>query len=161
MHFPCLVFFDPSSQLAETLVQNRRLKLCLRIRITRASIVLDLAFGIIVPKHAKRKTAETNLVRPSRDGDQFHYHWAARRCLNLLLPGTELKAVTIEGASPSEKTPSGPITLQLRQVLQERPELKVETGGKAESVRDGGKLLEARELIEDHQHSAPRCRGAI
>jgi hypothetical protein len=28
--------------------------------------------------------ANTNLVRPSRDGDQFHYLWAARRCLKLL-----------------------------------------------------------------------------
>ncbi len=46
--------------------------------------------------------AETNLVRPSRDGDQFHYWWAARRCLLLLSPGASLRAVTIEGASPSE-----------------------------------------------------------
>jgi hypothetical protein len=41
-------------------------------------------------------------VRPSRDGDQFHYHWAARQCLNLL-PGTgDLKVVSIEGASSFE-----------------------------------------------------------
>jgi hypothetical protein len=46
--------------------------------------------------------SETNLVRPSRDGDQFHYLWAARRCLLFLLPNASLKAVTIEGASPSE-----------------------------------------------------------
>ncbi len=39
------------------------------------------------------------LVRPSRDGDQFHYHWAARRCLELLPGGVDLVAVTIEGAS--------------------------------------------------------------
>lgn len=44
----------------------------------------------------------TNLVRPSRDGDQFHYLWAARRCLLLLSPDANLRAVTIEGASPSE-----------------------------------------------------------
>lgn len=44
----------------------------------------------------------TNLVRPSRDGDQFHYLWAARRCLRLLMPQTELVAVTIEGPSPTE-----------------------------------------------------------
>ena len=38
-------------------------------------------------------------VRASRDGDQFHYHWAARQCLKLL-PGTsDLVAVTIEGPS--------------------------------------------------------------
>jgi hypothetical protein len=41
-------------------------------------------------------------VRASRDGDQYHYHWAARQCLKLL-PGTsDLVAVTIEGASTEE-----------------------------------------------------------
>lgn len=46
--------------------------------------------------------AATDLVRTSRDGDQFHYLWAARQCLKLL-PGTEnLVAITIEGASERE-----------------------------------------------------------
>jgi len=36
-------------------------------------------------------------VRPSRDGDQFHYYWAARRCLRLLPPDTDLVAISIEG----------------------------------------------------------------
>lgn len=46
--------------------------------------------------------ADHELVRPSRDGDQFHYHWAARHCL-ALLPGLgDLVAVSIEGASTSE-----------------------------------------------------------
>ena len=46
--------------------------------------------------------ARHELVRPSRDGDQFHYHWAARQCL-ALLPGTsDLIAVSIEGASKDE-----------------------------------------------------------
>ncbi|MFZ5644665.1 MAG: AVAST type 3 anti-phage nuclease/ATPase Avs3a [Bacillota bacterium] len=44
----------------------------------------------------------TNLVRASRDGDQFHYLWAARRCLLLISPTASLKAVTIEGPSLSE-----------------------------------------------------------
>ena len=46
--------------------------------------------------------SEINLVRPSRDGDQFHYLWAARRCLLLLSPDASLKAITIEGSSLSE-----------------------------------------------------------
>ena len=41
-------------------------------------------------------------VRSSRDGDQFHYLWAARRCLRLLSPTDGLNAITIEGASPRE-----------------------------------------------------------
>lgn len=44
----------------------------------------------------------TKLVRASRDGDQFHYVWAARRCLLLISPSASLKVITIEGASPSE-----------------------------------------------------------
>lgn len=46
--------------------------------------------------------SKTDLVRMSRDGDQFHYYWAARRCLYLLSPTTDLKAITIEGPSLSE-----------------------------------------------------------
>ena len=52
----------------------------------------------------------TNLVRPSRDGDQFHYFWAARRCLLLLPPDAALKAVTIEGSSPFEAAEANRIT---------------------------------------------------
>jgi hypothetical protein len=48
-------------------------------------------------------------VRASRDGDQFHYLWAARRCLHLLAPTPGLVAITIEGASPSEGLAAGPL----------------------------------------------------
>lgn len=44
----------------------------------------------------------TRSVRASRDGDQFHYLWAARRCLLLLDPGSCLVAISIEGISPDE-----------------------------------------------------------
>lgn len=46
--------------------------------------------------------ATTDLVRTSRDGDQFHYLWAARQCLKLLPGKGDLVAVTIEGASKNE-----------------------------------------------------------
>lgn len=46
--------------------------------------------------------AKNDLVRPSRDGDQFHYHWAARQCLALLPGSGDLVAVTIEGPSAIE-----------------------------------------------------------
>lgn len=42
------------------------------------------------------------MVRYSRDGDHFHYLWAARRCLPLLSHSSGLVAVSIEGASTSE-----------------------------------------------------------
>ena len=44
----------------------------------------------------------TNSVRPSRAGDQFHYLWAARRCLQLLSAESDLAAISIEGSSPGE-----------------------------------------------------------
>lgn len=53
--------------------------------------------------------ANTNLVRPSRDGDQFHYLWAARRCLNLLSTESGLMAVSIEGPSLEEQAGASPI----------------------------------------------------
>jgi hypothetical protein len=46
--------------------------------------------------------SKSDLVRTTRDGDQFHYLWAARRCLNLLAPASTLALVSIEGASEGE-----------------------------------------------------------
>lgn len=51
---------------------------------------------------------KTNLVRPSRDGDQFHYLWAARRCLQLLSAQSDLIAISIEGPSPEERADGPP-----------------------------------------------------
>ncbi|MES2898678.1 MAG: hypothetical protein V4723_03065 [Pseudomonadota bacterium] len=47
-------------------------------------------------------TTDSDLVRASRDGDQFHYHWAARHCLSLLPGVSDLVAISIEGASVLE-----------------------------------------------------------
>jgi hypothetical protein len=47
---------------------------------------------------------KTDLLRSSRDGDQFHYHWAARQSLKLLRPGTRLVALAIEGVSEQDTT---------------------------------------------------------
>jgi len=51
--------------------------------------------------------SEADLVRTSRDGDQFHYIRAARLCLELLQLGAPLVAVTIEGTSPEEEITQG------------------------------------------------------
>ncbi|MDV6346525.1 NACHT domain-containing protein [Nitrosomonas sp. Is35] len=51
----------------------------------------------------------SELVRFSRDGDQFHYLWAARRCLPLLSRISGLVAISIEGASVSESNGSSTI----------------------------------------------------
>lgn len=47
-------------------------------------------------------STKSDLVRFSRAGDQFHYLWAARRCLGLLSGATGLDLVSIEGLSSSE-----------------------------------------------------------
>ena len=41
-------------------------------------------------------------VRASRDGDRFHYYWAARRALGLLDLTGSLEAVGVEGLPPGE-----------------------------------------------------------
>ncbi|WP_157430493.1 hypothetical protein [Actinomadura macra] len=46
--------------------------------------------------------SDTDLLRASRDGDQFHYHWAARQALKLLRPDADLTAIAIEGVSPND-----------------------------------------------------------
>ncbi len=53
--------------------------------------------------------SDSMLVRASRDGDQFHYLWAARRALLLLKPQSGLVAVTIEGASTTELKAAGTV----------------------------------------------------
>ncbi len=54
-----------------------------------------------------KNMSQADLVRTSRDGDQFHYLRAARLCLELLKLGTSLAAVTIEGTSPDEEITEG------------------------------------------------------
>lgn len=44
-------------------------------------------------------TKTYNSVSCSREGDIFHYRWAARRCLKLLDFNTSLECVTIEGSN--------------------------------------------------------------
>ncbi|MBB5157393.1 hypothetical protein [Saccharopolyspora phatthalungensis] len=46
--------------------------------------------------------ADADLLRASRDGDQFHYQWAARESLRLLRPDTELIAIAVEGGSAQD-----------------------------------------------------------
>jgi hypothetical protein len=41
-------------------------------------------------------------VRESRAGDDFHYLWAARRCLALVDPASDLRLVRLEGPSPTD-----------------------------------------------------------
>jgi hypothetical protein len=50
---------------------------------------------------------KSSKVRASRDGDQFHYLWAARECLALIAPTASLVAVAIEGSATFETDQTG------------------------------------------------------
>ncbi|MHA7264105.1 ATP-binding protein [Arthrobacter sp. TMN-37] len=52
---------------------------------------------------------EPDLLRPSRDGDQFHYTWAARQSLRLLDKSSGLHSLFVEAVDPSEQ-PTLPIS---------------------------------------------------
>lgn len=45
---------------------------------------------------------ENKLIKYSRAGDAFHYRWAARRCLRMIHPKSQLKYVIIEGSRESK-----------------------------------------------------------
>ena len=53
--------------------------------------------------------SNSDKVRFTRDGDQFHYLWAARRCLRLLSPTSGLVAISVEGPSAKESASGKPL----------------------------------------------------
>ncbi len=56
-------------------------------------------------KAALLQTVDT--VRASRGGHTFHERWAARRALQLVFPQDNLRAIAVEGLSPSETAQPG------------------------------------------------------
>ena len=69
------------------------------------NIIFDPETGkTYIATHVKMKKELNNqLVSYSRAGDVFHYRWAARRCLRLIYPNTDLKMIFIEGSNETEK----------------------------------------------------------
>ena len=45
---------------------------------------------------------ENELVKYSRAGDAFHYRWAARRCLSMIYPKSNLQSIVIEGSNEDD-----------------------------------------------------------
>lgn len=54
--------------------------------------------------------SQPDLLRPSRDGDQFHYTWAARQSLRLLDEASGLDSLFVEAVDPSEQPEASPST---------------------------------------------------
>lgn len=50
-----------------------------------------------------KNRAQTDQVRASRDGHEYHEAWTARKALQLLNPNDSLFAIAIEGLSPSDQ----------------------------------------------------------
>ncbi len=44
-----------------------------------------------------------DMVRNSRAGDNFHYRWAARFCLNMIKPGSPITSILVEQSKESER----------------------------------------------------------
>ena len=51
----------------------------------------------------KLEGSTNKLVSYSRAGDVFHYRWAARRCLRLIQPASNIEMVVIEGSREKKK----------------------------------------------------------
>lgn len=58
---------------------------------------------ISTTKIGRKKIANDNIAY-SRAGDAFHYRWAARRCLELIKPNTNLHEIHIEGSKGTGKS---------------------------------------------------------
>ena len=60
-------------------------------------------------------SSATGRVRASRDGDRFHYTWAASRALQLLSPASNLRLLSIEGLGslPTDEEPDGAEVIDL------------------------------------------------
>ena len=56
---------------------------------------------------------ENKLLRYSRAGDEFHYRWAARRCLKLIYPKSPLQRIVVEGSGPEERKLAGEYVIDL------------------------------------------------
>lgn len=57
------------------------------------------------------RKANTDSVADSRAGDLFHYRWAARRCLGMITPGSEILRLQIEGSE--ENSTSGELAIDV------------------------------------------------
>jgi hypothetical protein len=58
--------------------------------------------SIMYKKRGALNYMENELVRYSRAGDIFHYRWAARRCLRMIYPKSQLRYIIIEGSKERE-----------------------------------------------------------
>lgn len=59
---------------------------------------------------------ENDLVRYSRAGDAFHYRWAARRCLKMIHPKSQLRSIVIEGSK--ERNQAGEYVIDIAEYTE-------------------------------------------
>lgn len=64
-------------------------------------------------------------VRYSRAGDVFHYRWAARRCLALVHPKSELFQIVIEGSDPDQEQEEGEYVIDVSEYYEQLKKKRV------------------------------------
>ncbi|MBY0386106.1 transcriptional regulator, partial [bacterium] len=63
----------------------------------------------------KRKAIDK--VRASRDGHEYHEIWVARKSLELLNPSSDLKAIAVEGLSPTDQSKAAREEVEIADVV--------------------------------------------
>ena len=61
-------------------------------------------------------------IRDSRTGDEFHYRWAARRCLNMIYPKSKVVKLFIEGSD--EPNSPGELVIDVSEYLGEKDNIQ-------------------------------------
>lgn len=74
-------------------------------------------------------------VRASREGHSYHERWAARVALELLLPTTDLVAISIEGFSPEDASGLSKEAVEIADLVKYRGSHKREDASRIEVVQ--------------------------
>ena len=62
------------------------------------------------------KSRKIDKVRASRDGHEFHEAWTARKATQLLWPHNDLKAIAVEGLSPTDQASTSSNTVEVADI---------------------------------------------
>jgi hypothetical protein len=65
----------------------------------------------------KRIRLPINSLRASLDGHEFHEAWAARKALQLVMPGDELKGIACRGVAPANQVSASVETVEIADLV--------------------------------------------
>ncbi len=102
-----------------------------------------------------RASDPINKARAAKDGNEYHETWTARHAMKLLLPGSELVGIAVEGLAKSDERTAGPEAVEVADLtfyfgnrvgLEYADQVRI-TQFKY-SIRDGNKELRAASAKE-------------